>query len=279
MDQFQILVQEISPATEESALRDFFGFCGEIVSIEVGEVVEGSKTAIIGFNDAQARSTSLLLDRAMIADRPCRVVEYTAPEVTAEAPVGVEAVSVAPEPIQGDGKFGVVSGALGGIIRFGRKTKAKAAQIAQETGVDAALRSAASVTVTTAKKAGEGIKKGAQVVDDNIHVMDGLRVAGETVKKGAQVVDSQLHVTEGATIVAGKVKQGTTAVTSSEAYIKAAEATKNATHQVGTLVSEVSHESQAKAGTEYVEMPPAALNEEASPAVVPTDATLNADPE
>ena len=65
---FRVLVSNLSPSTDEAALRDFFSFCGALSAIELlpsGDVQQ----AVVHFKTKQSAETALLLEGALLADR------------------------------------------------------------------------------------------------------------------------------------------------------------------------------------------------------------------
>lgn len=99
-----VKVGNVSLKASEKDLWDFFAFAGEIQSVQVEKGAEGStQSAYITFVDEKALDTALLLDGAVVIDRPLAVeravgYEPPAPQVPLGAPTAAEGQPAKPRP-------------------------------------------------------------------------------------------------------------------------------------------------------------------------------------
>lgn len=72
-----VLVTGLTSRIDESQLREFFSYSGEVASVELSGAGEDARSAIVAFTDASALPTALLLTGATIVadDPPITVVE------------------------------------------------------------------------------------------------------------------------------------------------------------------------------------------------------------
>lgn len=70
-----VIVKKMSMKAEEKNVRDFFGFCGAIESVEMRENGE-EKEAVVVFSEAKSAQTALLLNGAVVLDKAVSVEEY-----------------------------------------------------------------------------------------------------------------------------------------------------------------------------------------------------------
>ncbi|KAH7885131.1 hypothetical protein F5I97DRAFT_1928555 [Phlebopus sp. FC_14] len=76
MSQVTVNVSGISTTTTESALHDFFSFCGNIKSIDLEEG-DGQKSAVIAFEKHSAANTALMLNDGTLDGATLRVTSDT----------------------------------------------------------------------------------------------------------------------------------------------------------------------------------------------------------
>ena len=74
----KVQVTNITEEASNSNISDFFSFCGKIKSLSVQEAEDKTKKAIIEFEKPEATTTAVLLDNAIIINKPISVVLYSA---------------------------------------------------------------------------------------------------------------------------------------------------------------------------------------------------------
>ncbi|KAJ2617383.1 Protein vip1 [Coemansia sp. RSA 1365] len=84
-DRKYIVVDHIALSADEKKVREYFAFCGNIVSLELQKQENGYQRALIKFEEPGAAETALLLSHALI---DCETIEVTPlfPEATPATP-------------------------------------------------------------------------------------------------------------------------------------------------------------------------------------------------
>ncbi|KAJ1663553.1 Protein vip1 [Coemansia sp. RSA 1813] len=72
-DSRYIQVEHIPLSADENTVRNFFGFCGNIETLELKKEMDGTQRALIKFADTEAAKTSLFLTSAQINHESIRV--------------------------------------------------------------------------------------------------------------------------------------------------------------------------------------------------------------
>ena len=68
---YPILVSNISPAATAENLQEFFSFCGPVAMVDIAPDVSGGvQQGTVSFTNVTSAETALLLDAALIVDRP-----------------------------------------------------------------------------------------------------------------------------------------------------------------------------------------------------------------
>ena len=100
---YTVLVGNVSPAADDKTLREFFAFAGAVGHISLHSDVAGStQQGSVAFLTAQGAETALLLDGALIVDRPINIY---APNPEANAMSALEQrISAQEEAILLDGE-------------------------------------------------------------------------------------------------------------------------------------------------------------------------------
>ena len=71
---YTVLVSSVSPGATAATLREFFSFAGPVSAVELASELEGGlQQGHISFLSAQGAETALLLDGALIVDRPINI--------------------------------------------------------------------------------------------------------------------------------------------------------------------------------------------------------------
>ena len=71
---FTVVVGNVSPGATEANLREFFSFAGSVTAVELSSDVPGAlQQGSVTFSTAQGAETAILLDGALIADRPITI--------------------------------------------------------------------------------------------------------------------------------------------------------------------------------------------------------------
>ncbi|KAJ1801394.1 Protein vip1 [Coemansia sp. RSA 2399] len=111
-DSRYIQVEHISLSADESTVRNFFAFCGNIETLELKKEMDGTQRALIKFADAEAAKTSLLLTNAQINHEYISVSPlFPSAHPSATPPVyntdpNQQAAAAAPPPLQAAGSSG-----------------------------------------------------------------------------------------------------------------------------------------------------------------------------
>ena len=75
--QYRVTVTNVSPTASTDTLREFFGFCGPVGAIDLAADADGVQRGSVSFHSAAAAETALLLDQALIVDRPITIASAT----------------------------------------------------------------------------------------------------------------------------------------------------------------------------------------------------------
>lgn len=75
-EQFPILVTGLHPSVTSKQLSDFFSFCGKISSLTL-RTKDDSVEGVLFFEKEASAKTALLLNNALIKDKPITVQPYT----------------------------------------------------------------------------------------------------------------------------------------------------------------------------------------------------------
>ncbi|KAI9478760.1 MAG: hypothetical protein EXX96DRAFT_572177 [Benjaminiella poitrasii] len=79
-----VIVKNISPKTEEAAIKDFFSFCGVINAFEMKKSSNDDyQLALVHFEKESAAKTATLLSQAVVDDSPIEVEPYFSTAVPA----------------------------------------------------------------------------------------------------------------------------------------------------------------------------------------------------
>eukprot|EP00727_Mastigamoeba_balamuthi_P006019 m51a1_g2036 hypothetical protein (356) ;mRNA; f:1339168-1340916 len=163
-----VFVSNISPSAQEKTVTDFFSFCGEIKELTLRSTADGGKEAIVAFETEAAAKTAMLLNNAIIVDRPIAIRPLTAADVS--APTGATETRVAGSEIE-QKQFG---------------------------GVPDSQRSATSVVasmIASGYVLGEDMRKKALEYDEKLRITEQIRQSAEAVKAKAAEIDSTMHIT------------------------------------------------------------------------------------
>mmetsp|Transcript_14246 Transcript_14246/g.15784 ORF Transcript_14246/g.15784 Transcript_14246/m.15784 type:complete len:363 (+) Transcript_14246:40-1128(+) len=82
-----VIITNLSTTTTKQQVEDFFNFCGKIASLTVTRVDDNNAQAIVTFEAETACKTAVLLDNALINDRPIKVENYDPAQTKSPAPV------------------------------------------------------------------------------------------------------------------------------------------------------------------------------------------------
>ena len=69
-----VVVSNVAPTATKANVSEFFAFCGPIVEVVLHPAPDGAtQSGLVEFGSAAAAETALLLNAALIVDRPIRV--------------------------------------------------------------------------------------------------------------------------------------------------------------------------------------------------------------
>ena len=76
-----VVVSNVAPTATKANVSEFFAFCGPIVEVVLHPAPDGAtQSGLVEFGSGAAAETALLLNAALIVDRPIRVcLLYTSP--------------------------------------------------------------------------------------------------------------------------------------------------------------------------------------------------------
>jgi hypothetical protein len=200
MEENTVLVSNISPIATEATLKEFFSFCGNITNISLEKRDNQSPSeALITFENQEAVDTALLLQGALLDERPLAVcllkdldkVHPPVPEATREAhaadPNTQEHSSILASKI---------APVLAAAYWFGSGAINKMKEIDEKAKISATVNTATEATLQTLKN-----------VDDQWKI-------SSTVENYTKQVDTSLNIS-------GNVNTAMTAVSNTVDNIKA----------------------------------------------------------
>jgi len=278
-------VTNVSPASTEKTVSDFFSFCGKISRLYLSrqnDVV----SAVVVFETESAAKTALLLTNALIGDRPITVAPYGLyPSLsTPTAPAGVPGMQEAATANITQRDFGgvndeqrtktsVVASLIAAGYSLGMDALGKAQEIDQKTHIQ-----------DKAKGAYDNIVARAQKIDEEYKISDKAKTAALTAQEKVNEVANKIATNPTVVAAVGSVKATTQSVVTKvtanptvNAAINTAQTTAaTVSSKIETKYQEIKQETQRaidqkkeeraqKAGTAGAP-PPAATSDTPAPA-------------
>ena len=187
----------VSPAAEESDLRDFFSTAGDIETLEVKDGSNNTKRASIGFKEKEAVSAALLLNGCLLLNHALTIEETTYP---APKLVELEELERAREDVNLTKGETIASGILAKTITLGKQ--------AGQAIKDFDERNKISETVT--KSTNDAFKN----VDEKLKISENAAATNVKIKEQAQKVDEKYKISTTCGAAAEVVKSTTTSAVS-----------------------------------------------------------------
>jgi hypothetical protein len=194
----QVFVSNISPSSNEQTLASFFSFCGTITNLKLTSHDNGTKEAIVSFENEAAAKTALLLTNAVIADRPITVVPYSNKPSEHKESSSDSASSSLTTEISGDQipkksevptdqrtHVSVIAGLLAAGYTLGSDAFAKAKQVDEQNQLSTKLAAAATAT-----------KEKITQLDQTYHISEKVGNVVENVSNKAKEVDQNWKISE-----------------------------------------------------------------------------------
>jgi len=190
-----VLVTNVSPNADEIAIANFFSFCGTILSLKVThfpDQPERGSEALIVFETDGAAQTALLLNSAVIIDRPITVVaggvsESSSPEHSQHSIElrGEQVPNIPNIPAEQRSKTSVIASMLAKGYILGQDAITKARAVDEENKI---TMTAGSVVVMAKEKIVQ--------IDKDFHISEKVGQIANEISEKAKEVDNQWHISE-----------------------------------------------------------------------------------
>jgi RNA recognition motif-containing protein len=216
----QVFVSNISPSSNEQTLASFFSFCGTITNLKLTSHSDnGTKEAIVSFENEAAAKTALLLTNAVIADRPITVVPYSSKaehkESSSDSASSSHTTEISgdqipnknhPVPADQRSHVSVIAGLLAAGYTLGSDAFTKARQVDEQNQLSTKLAAAATATkekfqaldqtYQISEKVGnvvEGVTNKAKEVDQNWKISENVSSVVKNVTDTAEVLSAKAN--------------------------------------------------------------------------------------
>jgi hypothetical protein len=191
--QNSILVTNIDPSTTQATINDFFAFCGKIESLSMSQASDGTLQAVVVFESPTAAKTALLLNSALINERPITVQQANLEsEQRAKTDKQTEVVNKTnlPPPEQRS-KTSVIASILAAGYKLSHDALEKAKQYDESIGFSETIK----------QKLQEGVSK-VKEVDEKLGVSTKAKELGDKVNQTITGLDQKFGVTTTVSAVA-----------------------------------------------------------------------------
>jgi len=211
-----ILVSNVAASASQQSLREFFEYCGPVGRIKLSVVDDsGTQQAVVNFGSIAAQETALLLEAALIVDRPisiCKIASEepacgapdarpSAPAAAAAAPASADALNhdgsaffmdadtSSADGSEGSARYASLHGLLGAGYRLGQRALSFLSDFEQEHGIKRraveTLSEVSSKISTKVKEIDESLQVSAKLksFDDEHEVSVRASAAWSTAKE------------------------------------------------------------------------------------------------
>ena len=172
---FKVAVTGLTATTTDGEVSEFFSFCGIVKYAQVKDEADGSRSAVVAFDDEAAVQTALLLSGAVIQGESISVAVAVGSAEPADSPApGAKTATAVFREMAAKGYQSVVNLSNRAVVFD--KTKSLAAAL------KAAIIEVGRVVASTAKAGGRKL----QAFSEKHHLKDKAESAGRSIAGGAK---------------------------------------------------------------------------------------------
>ena len=249
---YNILVTNIDPNVTVEALTTFFSFTGNVIAVRLSDASDGTKIAIISFDNEESVKTAELMSGATLEKNRITIEQTTMTQQSSEENVYIgESLPqrTIPELPQQHTKTSVAASLLARGYILASDTFQKAVEFDKQHNITSSIKAGA-----------QKVKEAAIEVDEKLHFTEYLalgltyvnsvithvdekyevsKTVSSAISTASQKVDETLHISQGVEIAKGAIQNGVEKVKNSQPVV----ALRN---QTNTFKEDVKSEIQSR---------------------------------
>jgi hypothetical protein len=185
---YNILVTNIDPQVTIEALTTFFSFTGNVIEVRISDCEDGTKSAIVSFDNEESVKTAELMTGATLENRRIQIVQTDLTHQDESETVFVGETlpqRTIPELPENHTKTSVAASLIARGYLLASDTFQKAVAFDKEHSITATLKAGVEV-----------VKEKAIEVDEKLHITEYLALGAAYAKSVVTGIDEKYRVTE-----------------------------------------------------------------------------------